>query len=233
MGQIEDDILEGSRKRILAVDDTAIVLTRIADTLRNDYEVVTVNSGARALKYLSQEKPDLILLDWNLPGQSGFELCAEIRACSDVPIIFVTGREDSMDEAAALLKGGDDYITKPFHPSVLLAHISAVLKRTRKEAQDSAVLIHLGLELDLAKAQVRYQGRRAELTRNELKILHCLFRHPGEIVPRTELIEYLWDASVFIDDNSLSIHVTRIRGKLKELGLPDFIHTKRGMGYFI
>ncbi|WP_300659494.1 response regulator transcription factor [uncultured Acetatifactor sp.] len=219
---------------ILIIEDDPLFRREMKDFLENSlYHVTALTEFDRIVPKALSLRPDLILLDWNLPGQSGFELCAEIRACSDVPIIFVTGREDSMDEAAALLKGGDDYITKPFHPSVLLAHISAVLKRTRKEAQDSAVLIHLGLELDLAKAQVRYQGRRAELTRNELKILHCLFRHPGEIVPRTELIEYLWDASVFIDDNSLSIHVTRIRGKLKELGLPDFIHTKRGMGYFI
>lgn len=219
---------------ILIIEDDPLFRREMKDFLENSlYHVTALTEFDRIVPKALSLRPDLILLDWNLPGQSGFELCAEIRACSDVPIIFVTGREDSMDEAAALLKGGDDYITKPFHPSVLLAHISAVLKRTRKEAQDSAVLIHLGLELDLAKAQVLYQGRRAELTRNELKILHCLFRHPGEIVPRTELIEYLWDASVFIDDNSLSIHVTRIRGKLKELGLPDFIHTKRGMGYFI
>lgn len=219
---------------ILIIEDDPLFRREMKDFLENSlYHVTALTEFDRIVPKALSLRPDLILLDWNLPGQSGFELCAEIRACSDVPIIFVTGREDSMDEAAALLKGGDDYITKPFHPSVLLAHISAVLKRTRKEAQDSAVLIHLGLELDLAKAQVRYQGRRAELTRNELKILHCLFRHPGEIVPRTELIEYLWDASVFIDDNSLSIHVTRIRSKLKELGLPDFIHTKRGMGYFI
>nr|WP_304954632.1 response regulator transcription factor [uncultured Acetatifactor sp.] len=219
---------------ILIIEDDPLFRREMKDFLENSlYHVTALTEFDRIVPKALSLRPDLILLDWNLPGQSGFELCAEIRACSDVPIIFVTGREDSMDEAAALLKGGDDYITKPFHPSVLLAHISAVLKRTRKEAQDSAVLIHLGLELNLAKAQVRYQGRRAELTRNELKILHCLFRHPGEIVPRTELIEYLWDASVFIDDNSLSIHVTRIRGKLKELGLPDFIHTKRGMGYFI
>ncbi len=219
---------------ILIIEDDPLFRREMKDFLENSlYHVTALTEFDCIVPKALSLRPDLILLDWNLPGQSGFELCAEIRACSDVPIIFVTGREDSMDEAAALLKGGDDYITKPFHPSVLLAHISAVLKRTRKEAQDSTVLIHLGLELDLAKAQVRYQGRRAELTRNELKILHCLFRHPGEIVPRTELIEYLWDASVFIDDNSLSIHVTRIRGKLEGLGLSDFIRTKRGMGYMI
>ncbi len=144
---------------ILIIEDDPLFRREMKDFLENSlYHVTALTEFDRIVPKALSLRPNLILLDWNLPGQSGFDLCAEIRACSDVPIIFVTGREDSMDEAAALLKGGDDYITKPFHPSVLLAHISAVLKRTRKEAQDSAVLIHLGLELDLAKAQVRYQG---------------------------------------------------------------------------
>lgn len=219
---------------ILIIEDDEDFCREMKDFLENSlYQATALTEFDRAVPQILSLRPDLVLLDLNLPGQSGFELCAEIRKVSDVPIIFVTGRADSMDEVTALLKGGDDYVTKPFHPSLLLAHITAVLKRTRKEAQAGAVMCHGGAELDLARAQFCYQGQCAELTRNELKILHCLFLHPGEIVSRTELIEYLWDSSVFIDDNSLSIHVTRIRNKLKDLGLTDFIHTKRGMGYFI
>ena len=183
-------------------------------------------------RQISAIHPDLILLDLNLPGKSGFEICAEIRETSDVPIIFVTGRTNSMDEVTALLKGGDDYVTKPFHPSLLLAHISAVLKRTRRDTELQKML-HRGLELDLSKGCIRRGDKSAELTKNELKILSCLFRHKGDIVSRTELIEYLWDNSIFIDDNSLSVHITRIRGKLEEIGVSDFIRTKRGMGYSI
>ena len=137
-----------------------------------------------------------------------------------------------MDEVTALLKGGDDYVTKPFHPSLLLAHISAVLKRTRRNTE-LPKLMHRGLELDLSRGCIRCGEKSTELTKNELKILSCLFRHKGDIVSRTELIEYLWDNSIFIDDNSLSVHITRIRSKLEEIGVSDFIHTKRGMGYFI
>ena len=130
MGQIEDDILEGSRKRILAVDDTAIVLTRIADTLRNDYEVVTVNSGARALKYLSQEKPDLILLDIQMPTKDGIETLREIRKmeeCKDIPVIMLTGVEnkDIVVESAKL--GICDYLLKPFSSMELLKRVNRVL----------------------------------------------------------------------------------------------------------
>ena len=234
----ESDFIESSKRRwhmhILIIEDDEAFRREIRDFLENSlYQATALTEFDRVVPQVLALRPDLILLDLNLPGQSGFELCADIRRSSDVPIIFVTGRTDSMDEVTALLKGGDDYITKPFHPSLLLAHITAVLKRTRRETRENVVLSHLGAELDLARAQIRYQGRCAELTRNELKILHCLFRRPGDIVSRAELVEYLWDASIFIDDNSLSIHITRIRGKLRDLGLPDFIHTKRGLGYFI
>lgn len=210
----------------------------VADTGSHGCGAEQEPSGKHAPEYghiarqISAIRPDLILLDLNLPGQSGFEICAQIRETSDVPIIFVTGRTDSMDEVTALLKGGDDYVTKPFHPSLLLAHISAVLKRTRRNT-DPPKLTHRGLELDLSRGRICCGDKGAELTKNELRILSCLFRHKGDIVSRTELIEYLWDNSIFIDDNSLSVHITRIRSKLEEIGVSDFIRTKRGMGYFI
>ena len=232
---------------ILIIEDDVAFCGEIRDFLENSlYQVTELTefmptaaaSGPadeynRIVRQISDIRPDLILLDLNLPGISGFGLCAEIRKISDVPIIFVTGRSDSMDEVAALLKGGDDYVTKPFHPSLLLAHISAVLKRARRDTELSK-LEHHGLELDLSRGCIRYRKKTAELTKNELKILSCLFRHKGNIVSRTELIEYLWDNSIFIDDNSLSVHITRIRGKLKAMGVSEeFIRTKRGMGYFI
>lgn len=218
---------------ILIIEDDADFRLELADLLRNSlYRVTAPAEFDHIAEKLPSIRPDLILLDLNLPGQSGFEICGEIRRVSDIPVIFVTGRSDSADEITALLKGGDDYITKPFPPALLLAHITAVLKRTgRGEAEP--ILEYRGVELDLARGAVRFQGAGAELTKNELKILSCLFLHKGSIVSRNTLIEYLWDNSVFLDDNALSIHVTRIRGKLADLGLPDFIRTKRGMGYFI
>lgn len=218
---------------ILIIEDDVDFRQEMADFLRNSlYRVTALDTFDHIARQISSVSPDLILLDLGLPGQSGFEVCTEIRRFSDVPIIFVTGRSDSADEVTALLKGGDDYIAKPFPPSLLLAHIAAVLKRAGKGDREP-MLTHRGVELDLAKGRVSFQGGSADLTKSELKILSCLFLHKGSIVSRAELVEYLWDNSVFLDDNSLSIHITRIRGKLEGLGLSDFIRTKRGMGYSI
>ena len=218
---------------ILIIEDDEDFRLELAGLLRSSlYRVTALTRFDHIAGQISAVSPDLILLDLNLPGQSGFDVCAEIRRSSDVPVIFVTGRADASDEVTALLQGGDDYITKPFPPALLLAHITAVLKRAGR-GEEEPVLEHRGAELDLARGCVRFRGASAELTKNELKILACLFRHRGRIVSRTELVEYLWDNAVFLDDNALSIHVTRIRGKLEGLGLSDFIRTKRGMGYMI
>ena len=217
---------------ILIIEDDTEFRQELAELLQGSlYRVTALARFDHIAGQVSSLSPDLILLDLNLPGQSGFDVCAEIRKSSDVPVIFVTGRSDASDEVTALLQGGDDYITKPFPPAVLLAHITAVLKRAGKG--EEPILEHRGAALDLARGCIRYRGTSAEPTKNELKILACLFRHKGRIVSRTELVEYLWDNAVFLDDNALSIHVTRIRGKLEGLGLSDFIRTKRGMGYMI
>lgn len=177
--------------------------------------------------------PDLILLDLKLPEESGFDVCAKIRAVSEVPVIFLTSQTDSADELNGMLRGGDDYITKPFYPPLLLARIAAVLKRTKKVANEKEQdrLQYKDVELDIARGSICYQNNQAELTKNEFKILYYLFQNTGRIIPRIELIEYLWDNQVFIDDNTLSVNMTRIRGKLEQLGVHDLIGTKRGMGY--
>lgn len=216
------------------VEDDSAIRQELKQLLENALYQVTVITDFRNTKEKIMGIPaDLILLDVNLPGESGFDICRKIRAVSDVPVIFVTSRTDSMDELNGMLRGGDDYITKPFNPPVLLARIAAVLKRTRKDSADEQKLLYKGVELDLACGCVRYQGKQTDLSRNELKILSCLFRHKTEIVSRIDLIEYLWDQSVFIDDNALSVNVTRLRGKLEKIGIHDFIETKRGMGYRI
>ena len=181
---------------------------------------------------------DLVLLDLNLPGESGFDVCRKLREYSDIPIIFLTSRTDSMDELTGILNGADDYITKPFNPPILLARIGVVLKRTTsknavKSTNDTIHLEYKGVTLNLAGAYVEHAGKKTDLTKNELKILHLLYQKKGEIVPRMDMIEYLWDNEVFIDDNTLSVNVTRLRNKLSEIGVKDFIETKRGMGYRI
>lgn len=212
--------------------------------IREELSLLLISAGYTALavtefteepiKLLKENHPDLILMDINIPGGSGVSLCAQIRKISQVPVIFVTGRTGAMDELEALMTGGDDYITKPYQAPVLLAHIRAVLRRTGKSGtMQEAELECRGVRLSLKDASVTFQGKRQELTKTELKLLHYLFSRQGEIVSREEIIDALWDEYVFLDDNGLSVNITRIRNKLKELGAGPVIETKRGLGYLL
>lgn len=219
---------------ILIIEDEPAIRQELKLLLENAlYQVTALEDFEDAAKEALALDPDLVLLDLNLPGESGFDICTRIRFASEVPIIFVTSRTDSMDELTGLMKGGDDYITKPFQAPILLAHIAAVLKRTARGGTELSKLTHKEVELDIARGSISYRGQTVELTKNELKIMHCLFLNKEKIVSRANLIEYLWDNQVFIDDNTLSVNITRIRTKLEPVGLHDFIWTKRGLGYYI
>ncbi len=219
--------------RIALIEDEPAIRQELTLLLQNAlYEVTALRDFANAASAALAASPDLILLDIKLPGASGFDICTEVRAVSDVPILFLTSQTSAADELNGMLKGGDDYITKPFHPPILLARIAAVLKRTKKAgARELNKLEYKGVVLDIARGSIGYQGSHCELTKNEFKILHYLFQNTGRIIPRIELIEYLWDNQVFIDDNALSVNMTRLRGKLEHLGVQNFVETKRGMGY--
>ena len=219
--------------RIALIEDEPAIRQELTLLLQNAlYEVTALHDFANAASAALAASPDLILLDIKLPGASGFDICTEVRAVSDVPILFLTSQTSAADELNGMLKGGDDYITKPFQPPILLARIAAVLKRTKKAgAKELNKLEYKGVVLDIARGSVGYQGSHCELTKNEFKILHYLFQNTGRIIPRIELIEYLWDNQVFIDDNALSVNMTRLRGKLEHLGVQNFVETKRGMGY--
>lgn len=223
---VEDD--KGIRKELKQLLENAFYEVRMIEVFENVAEQI----------YSMKPAPDLVLLDLNLPGESGFDVCTRLREHSDVPVIFLTSRTDSMDELNGILKGADDYITKPFNPPILLARIGVVLKRTtnknaEKSREDALNIEYKGVLLNIAGGYIEHKGKRADLTKNELKILHLLYQKKGEIVPRLDMIEYLWDNEVFIDDNTLSVNVTRLRGKLAEIGVENFIETKRGMGYRI
>lgn len=227
--------------QIVIVEDDEGIRKELKRLLENAFYQVTVIESftdvAGQIRVLCPAA-DLVLLDLNLPGESGFDVCRKLREYSDIPIIFLTSRTDSMDELTGILNGADDYITKPFNPPILLARIGVVLKRTTnkntvKSTNDTIHLEYKGVLLNLAGAYVEHAGKKADLTKNELKILHLLYQKKGEIVPRMDMIEYLWDNEVFIDDNTLSVNVTRLRNKLSEIGVKDFIETKRGMGYRI
>lgn len=199
--------------KILVIEDDESIRLELAALLR-------------ANGYLPVDKPpcDLALLDINLPGENGYELCRKLRQHSDAPVIFLTARESPEDELLGFSVGADDYIRKPYHSSVLLARIARLLKRT-----DKAVLTVRDLTLDLSNLTLVYEGRREELTKNETRILACLMKK--ELCTRDEIIEDLWNNSLYVDDNTLSVNINRLREKLKRLGAEGYLRTVRGVGY--
>ena len=219
---------------IFVAEDEKTIRRELTILLENAMYQVTVPENFENIPdQITEASPDLILLDVNLPGMSGFDICTMLRKRENIcPVIFLTSRTDSMDELNGMLRGGDDYITKPYQAPILLARIAAVLKRTRGNTEKTSYF-HEDVRLDLLKCTISCEEKEMELTKNEMKILHLLFMHAGNYVARQDLIEYLWENQIFIDDNTLSVHVTRIREKLRELGRDNFIQTKRGMGYRI
>lgn len=219
-------------QKIMVIEDDTAIQEELALLLENEgYMPLVVTNFTDIPGQAVLERPDLILLDIGLPGRDGFSLCAALRKAIPVPVIFVTSRDAGVDEVRALSLGGDDYITKPYSVPVLLARIKAVLRRSFGEPEPANVLEAGELCLSLTKGIVSANGKTAELTRNELQILACLMAHAGQIVSRADLIDTLWDNQIYIDDNTLSVNMTRLRGKLAEIGLPDAIKTRRGMGY--
>ena len=219
-------------QKIMVIEDDTAIQEELALLLENEgYTPLVVTNFTDILGQAVLERPDLILLDIGLPRRDGFSLCAALRKAVSAPIIFVTSRDAGVDEVRALSLGGDDYITKPYSIPVLLARIKAVLRRSFGEPEPSDVLDAVGLRLSLTKGVVSANGKAVELTRNELQILACLMVHAGQIVSRADLIDTLWDNQIYIDDNTLSVNMTRLRGKLAEIGLPDAIKTRRGLGY--
>lgn len=218
--------------QIMIIEDDLAIRDELAFLLENEgYQPLPVTDFDSVPVQAAQAHPDLILLDINLPGRDGFALCTALRKAVPAPVIFVTSRDSGADEVRALSLGGDDYITKPYSVPILLARIKAVLRRRSGGPEAADVLETGGLRLSLTKGTVSANGSVAELTRNELQILSCLMEHSGQIVSRADLIDTLWDSQIYIDDNTLSVNMTRLRGKLAEIGLPDAIKTRRGMGY--
>ena len=219
--------------KILIIEDEKLIREELETLLSNaGFAVTNVTDFENTLEHIKAESPDLILLDINLPGQNGYSLCASVRKYSDVPILFITGRSTTMDELQALTLGGDDFISKPYNIPILLARINALLKRGQATRQ-SGHLEYNGITLNPVAGTLTADGQEIELTKTELKIMYYLFEHPGAIVPRLDLVEYLWDNEIHIDDNTLSVNIMRIREKLRSVGRGDLIQTKRGMGYKI
>ena len=221
------------KKKIAVIEDDPVIQKELQTLLEgNGYETAAVTDFSNAADQVKQIDPHLVLLDIRLPGESGFSVCSRIRSFSRLPIIFVTSCNTDMDELNSIMLGGDAFITKPYHTAILLAKIDSLIKRVYPE-EGTESLAWKGAVLHLESSRLEYEGRYAELTKNEVKILYYLFRHGGTICSRADIIEYLWDNQLYVDDNALSVNINRIREKLPGLGLRDFIRTKHRQGYTI
>lgn len=230
--------------RIFIVEDD----DKIASILKNNmdkygFEAAAVTQFREIMPELEAFEPHLVLLDINLPYFDGYYWCRQIRARSSMPIIFISARAGEMDQVMAIENGGDDYITKPIHLDLLMAKVKSVLRRSYGEyagaltaaaeagAAAQGELAASGLRLFLNRNELEWKGQRIELTKNEQLLAECLMKQPGEVATREQLLEALWDDVQFVDDNTLTVNVTRLRKKLEELGLPKAIETVRGQGY--
>lgn len=217
--------------RVYVVEDDAAVCSELCTLLvRAGYEVLCPDRFDALAPDILAAEPDIVLLDLNLPVQDGRDVARQVRASSTVPIIVVTSRATDFDEVECMRIGADDFIAKPYNGQVLLAHIDAVLRRTARNLVQRTIEVR-GLELDLVRGTVTYEGQSTELTKNELRILDQLMRARGAIVSRSELMEALWDTFDFIDDNTLTVNISHLRQKLAGIGARDVIVTHRGQGY--
>ena len=221
--------------KILIVEDDKKLRNELKIFLeKNGYEVQLLEDFENPIENILSRKVDLILLDINLPNVDGTYICKEIRKTSNVPIIMVTSRESEIDELISLNNGADQYVTKPFNILILLAKISGLLRRTQEYANINQNKIDCkDFILNISKSVIEKDDTIIELTKNELKILHYLVLKQGQIVSRDEIINYLWDSESFIDDNTLTVNMGRLRTKLEEINLKDIIETKRGQGYIL
>lgn len=222
-----------SLHNIFIIEDDVKLREALAVLLRHyNYNSSFSDDFENIISIAINSEVDLILLDINLPYFDGYYICREIRKQSEVPIIIVTSRNNDMDELMSMNLGADDFITKPYNTQILLARISAILKRTAQN-NGSKKLVHNGVELNMGKSLMSYNSCDVELTKNEIRILDLLFRNSGSIVSRDELMNELWQSDEFVDDNTLTVNINRVRKKLDGLGATDFIKTKRGQGYII
>ncbi|HFI0978309.1 TPA: response regulator transcription factor [Streptococcus suis] len=219
-------------QKIFLVEDDKTISQLVAKNLINwGYQVQEVKDFQMVLDQIRDFQPHLILLDIGLPFFNGYYWCQEIRKTSRVPIMFLSSHDQPMDIVIAINMGADDYVTKPFEMTVLLAKIQGLLRRTYDFVGEQSLLWFEEASLDLKTMQVSYGQAVEELTRNEFQILRVLFEHGKEVVSREELMRELWNSDIFVDDNTLSVNIARLRKKLAELGLPDLIATKKGVGY--
>jgi len=219
-------------QKILIIEDDEKLRCELEIFLKNNgYQAECLKTFDNIVHNILEINPNLILLDINLPGIDGEYICKEIRKQSEMGIIVVTSRDNELDELISINYGADHYVTKPFHIQILLAKINALLRRTSNRGNSRDKIATKDFILNVQNSTITKNGKIIDLTKNEYKILRYLMENRGKIVAREDIMECLWESESFIDDNTLSVNITRLRSKLEELALKDLIETKRGQGY--
>lgn len=220
--------------KILIVEDDMVIAKSMKNSLSKwGYETEVIVDFKDVLGQFIQYEPHLVLLDISLPFFNGYHWCTEIRKISSVPIIFVSSMSDNMNVIMAVNMGGDDFISKPFDLNILVAKAQALLRRTYSFGGKMDVIEHKGVVLNLSSASLEYKNNKIELTKNEFKILQILFENIGKAISREDIMTRLWESDSYIDDNTLTVNVTRLRKKLSDADISDLVKTKKGMGYMV
>lgn len=220
--------------KILIIEDDLIISNSIKNHIDSwGYEAKCITDFKDVLSTFVSYDPQLILLDISLPFFNGYHWCNEIRKVSKVPIIFISSTSDNMNIVMAMNMGGDDFIPKPFDLNVLTAKVQALIRRTYDFSNQTNLIEHNGAILNLNDSTLNFNDKKIELSKNDNKILQILLENKGRSVSREDIMTRLWETDSFIDDNTLTVNVTRLRKKLQEIGLNDFIKTKKGFGYMV
>lgn len=220
-------------KKIAVVEDDRVLRKALKSLLEeNGYETCCLEDFSNVEEEILRARPDMVLLDILLPGTNGQEILRNLRQKSQIPVIIVTSREGDMDQILAMSYGADDYITKPYNPTLLLLKLEAVFRRTRPETPQEEVNWG-GITLNLLRSTMTYEREERVLSKNEFSIFYYLVKNQGRIVSRDELMDHLWDCNDFVDDNTLTVNINRLRKKLEEAGIRNAIETRRGQGYIL
>jgi len=220
--------------RIMIVEDDDTIASLLKKNLEGwGYEVFLIEDFAHVIQEFVKRDPQLVIMDLKLPFFNGYHWCDEIRRISQVPVLFLSSASDNMNMVMALSRGADDFMAKPFDLDVLVAKVQALIRRSYSFGKSASILEHKGAVLNMSSGSLTYEGQELTLTRNEWKILELLFQQAGKVVSRDSIMIKLWENDSFVDDNTLTVNMTRLRKKLAGIGLEDFIATKKGIGYSI
>ncbi|WP_346869408.1 response regulator transcription factor [Clostridium sp. UBA5119] len=221
------------KEKIFIIEDEEKIRRELSTFLnRYGYDIITSDNFENIVEEALEAEPNLVLLDINLPYYDGYYICREIRKTSSVPIIVVTSRDSDMDELMSMNLGADDFITKPYNTEILLARIASIIRRTYR-SNDMEIFPCRGLKYNLSTSEIEFDDKKQELTKNESKILYTLIKSKEKIVSRDELMKCLWQSDEFVDDNTLTVNINRLRKKLDEIGAVGYLQTKRGQGYIL